>query len=159
MMLTMHTVDRKFDQLYHECAMAGLFLMRMSFTHWQITGGKCVVNYYPDTKRGDRMYVNGTAGGVAATFDKAIQAAEGLVNVTARHERKKPGKKSKRMRVKRALHKKQKGRCALCGDELSLKEATFDHKIPLSKGGSRGQDNLQLAHRRCNGNKSNAWPF
>lgn len=33
--------------------------------------------------------------------------------------------------------------------------ATFDHIIPSSKGGPDTQDNLQLAHARCNKIKGN----
>ena len=53
--------------------------------------------------------------------------------------------------------------CALCGKpvDFSLKSphplsATIDHIIPLDKGGHPSDiDNLQLAHRCCNRQKSN----
>lgn len=53
--------------------------------------------------------------------------------------------------------------CAICGKpvDFSLKSphplsATIDHIIPLDKGGHPSDiDNLQLAHRCCNRQKSN----
>lgn len=44
--------------------------------------------------------------------------------------------------------------CALCGKPiLTMKDATIDHIIPLSKGGVHGIQNMQLAHYSCNNSK------
>lgn len=40
--------------------------------------------------------------------------------------------------------------CALCGMPIAFDEATLDHKIPISRGGSNRIANLQLAHLLCN---------
>lgn len=40
--------------------------------------------------------------------------------------------------------------CPLCGMPMHITEATIDHIIPLSKGGSNQSTNLQLVHRWCN---------
>jgi 5-methylcytosine-specific restriction endonuclease McrA len=47
--------------------------------------------------------------------------------------------------------------CQLCGDPVPMSASkkhpdspTLDHKIPKSAGGPGTQENLQLAHRRCN---------
>ena len=43
------------------------------------------------------------------------------------------------------------GRCAIC--ELpfnSMRDVTFDHKVPISKGGDDTLENLQLTHFACN---------
>lgn len=52
--------------------------------------------------------------------------------------------------------------CAICGlpcfyggDYLADLYPTIDHIIPISKGGGHTWDNVQLAHRLCNINKSN----
>jgi 5-methylcytosine-specific restriction endonuclease McrA len=51
----------------------------------------------------------------------------------------------------------QQGKCWLCG--LQMRDtgkkthplfATWDHVLPVSKGGSNKQENLMLAHRECN---------
>ena len=55
--------------------------------------------------------------------------------------------------------------CGICGQPVdrSLKfpdpmSPTVDHIIPCARGGSDDLDNLQLAHRRCNRNKSDNMP-
>jgi 5-methylcytosine-specific restriction endonuclease McrA len=41
------------------------------------------------------------------------------------------------------------GRCGICGQPLSDK-IHFDHIVPIARGGSHTQDNLQAAHPKCN---------
>lgn len=60
------------------------------------------------------------------------------------------------------LFDRDKGRCQLCGLELSMatkwphqRTPTRDHVIPLSKGGTHERSNLQLACAECNIRKSN----
>lgn len=66
------------------------------------------------------------------------------------------------------LWSSQQGACALCGEVMLRNRfeaahatlwrkhrATFDHIIPRSKGGADTQENLQLAHARCNKIKGN----
>ena len=55
--------------------------------------------------------------------------------------------------------------CAICGKPVdkSLKyphpmSPSVDHIIPCSRGGSDDLDNLQLAHRKCNRDKSDKLP-
>lgn len=56
---------------------------------------------------------------------------------------------------KRKYKKKVKGLpCGICGQSISGL-ITIDHKIPISKGGSNKQDNLQPAHFLCNIRKGN----
>lgn len=45
--------------------------------------------------------------------------------------------------------------CGICGGKLTLDEATLDHIIPRSLGGSNHPSNLQMAHGTCNWNKGN----
>lgn len=66
------------------------------------------------------------------------------------------------------LYIRDKGRCAICGghcdwDDYTVRNGTkvcgdwypsVDHIIPLAKGGLHSWDNVQLAHRRCNWEKS-----
>jgi len=45
--------------------------------------------------------------------------------------------------------------CQICGKELTVKEITIDHIIPLSKGGGNNIENLQPLCRSCNCSKNN----
>jgi 5-methylcytosine-specific restriction endonuclease McrA len=49
-------------------------------------------------------------------------------------------------------------RCFWCGTPLTRRSATFDHVVPVSRGGSRGAGNVELACRRCNGTKGDRMP-
>ena len=60
------------------------------------------------------------------------------------------------------LIKKHNGMCVLCNEKVVLTKdyqhslyPSIDHIIPISKGGTHTWDNVQLAHRGCNGLKSN----
>lgn len=46
------------------------------------------------------------------------------------------------------------GRCGICGEQVVESDRSFDHIVPLSRGGSHTEDNLQLAHFLCNCRKS-----
>ncbi len=48
--------------------------------------------------------------------------------------------------------------CGICGHQLDEDDATIDHVIPLSRGGSNTVGNMQLAHEACNKAKGNHLP-
>ncbi len=48
--------------------------------------------------------------------------------------------------------------CMYCGDQLSFKELTLDHIIPVSRGGKHNWTNVISACKRCNQIKSNKTP-
>ena len=59
------------------------------------------------------------------------------------------------------LIKRDKGKCAICGKRVDIKAdpnsdmyPSIDHVFPVSKGGTHTWDNVQLAHRGCNSDKS-----
>ncbi len=41
-------------------------------------------------------------------------------------------------------------KCHLCGRTVAKKEVSFDHLIPISKGGSHSRENVAVAHLACN---------
>ena len=51
------------------------------------------------------------------------------------------------------LRKRDGDNCYLCGLFLSVHEMTFDHIVPLVRGGEHTASNLRLAHRSCNSRK------
>lgn len=57
------------------------------------------------------------------------------------------------------LIKKFGGICYLCGDHFkTIKEITFDHWEPLSKGGADSLPNYRLAHLECKTLKADLTP-
>lgn len=53
------------------------------------------------------------------------------------------------------LLKKQKGKCALCFSEFKYGDIMeIDHIVPISKGGKRIANNIQLVHKHCHHKKT-----
>ena len=63
---------------------------------------------------------------------------------------------SNKPKEKSILFKKQNGFCALCKLPMTMKQATIDHILPKSKGGSNDISNKQLAHGICNNAKGDS---
>ncbi len=55
---------------------------------------------------------------------------------------------------KKKILKKSNGKCAHCGQTLKLNEATIDHVIPVSKGGTNDSENLVALCSECNYEKN-----
>jgi len=53
---------------------------------------------------------------------------------------------------------RDRGQCYLCGRKVTTATASMDHVVPLSRGGAHALSNVRLAHRRCNGQRSNRGP-
>lgn len=60
---------------------------------------------------------------------------------------------------KRRIYNRQNGLCAYCGQRRNIKYMTVDHIIPLSKGGSNKETNLQCTCKMCNYFKGNSLPL
>jgi len=68
-------------------------------------------------------------------------------------------KSNKRRWQRNQLVEKQDGLCAICGKKFeSMKDITFDHIMPISKGGDDEFENFQLAHFKCNQTKADMTP-
>lgn len=53
-----------------------------------------------------------------------------------------------------AIRKAAKGLCGICRFDIRVYDAVeFDHIIPLARGGTHTQGNIQLAHADCNRRK------
>ena len=48
-----------------------------------------------------------------------------------------------------------RGICGICKLVVRMQEASIDHIVPLSQGGSHTWNNVQLTHLKCNMKKSN----
>ena len=56
--------------------------------------------------------------------------------------------------LKRKMLEEHNGRCAICGELLTLDSVTLDHKIPLAEGGTNHPLNIQPLCSLCNSGKS-----
>lgn len=48
------------------------------------------------------------------------------------------------------IYERDGARCHICRLTVRREDASLDHLIPASRGGASTQDNLALAHLRCN---------
>lgn len=55
---------------------------------------------------------------------------------------------------KDSVYERFDGRCAICGRSVSRKHMVISKKIPLSKGGNNGMENLLLTCKACSKMKS-----
>lgn len=46
--------------------------------------------------------------------------------------------------------------CFCCGAHVELCDATLEHRVPLSKGGTDDMNNLAISHGACNHARGNA---
>lgn len=145
----------KFDfaALHSAAKTAGAVVKDHGDGHWHIVGDY-LVNFYPYAAKGASYYIAGTAKGrrfnggvgdlVQLAFEPPAQTKE--AQRKARY-----GNQKRRLLRENAV-------CSYCGIPLSLETARLDHRIPLSKGGSNGYDNLCLACEKCDTEKGNKMP-
>jgi 5-methylcytosine-specific restriction endonuclease McrA len=56
------------------------------------------------------------------------------------------------------VYSRDKGRCQCCGRPVPRPEATFDHVLPRSLGGTSVWENVVVACSPCNGRKGGRTP-
>lgn len=61
-------------------------------------------------------------------------------------------RKRRRQTLYRMLAKRHAGRvpCFCCGEHVPIEQATLEHILPLSQGGTDDMDNLAISHAKCN---------
>ncbi len=158
---------------FSSCVIANALLPeRYSDKHWQIRGGKFIVDFHL-TGKGVTVCVNSL--NVRNRYRKADRALQAAIEVA--HAIIGPGqycittKSRNRPRTKRGKAIKawlfaKSDRCYWCDHPLTLAVdgvwsenlATLEHLIPLSKGGTNGLDNLALACAKCNNERASEEP-
>lgn len=53
----------------------------------------------------------------------------------------------------KAIKKRDRMLCCVCGKRVRERDLSFDHSIPISLGGPHTQKNLRVCHRRCNSSR------
>jgi len=88
-------------------------------------------------------------------------SVEDVLEAIHAHKSKRNSKKQKQLRrflVGQYNQKRELMRCRWCGKVLTSETATFDHRIPLSKGGLTNSANAVLACADCNHRKADLTP-
>lgn len=60
--------------------------------------------------------------------------------------------------IRETLWKVQRGLCNMCGTDLSTVVVHIDHIMPVSRGGTNVDSNVQLLCKSCNSRKGNRLP-
>jgi 5-methylcytosine-specific restriction enzyme A len=81
-----------------------------------------------------------------------IRAHIPLSDAPEKYRNNPPPKKFKKLKKLRQLAAQQ-NTCYYCNCQLDLSSATWDHKTPISRGGTNDLDNLVIACEQCNFNK------
>lgn len=55
------------------------------------------------------------------------------------------------------LYRKYRGICWICRKHVSRDQASRDHILPESLGGSSNKENIALAHKDCNSKRGNGY--
>ena len=58
-----------------------------------------------------------------------------------------------RKRLTDQIYQEAQGICHICQLHVRREDASLDHLIPASQGGTSTRDNLALAHRSCNSSR------
>lgn len=61
-----------------------------------------------------------------------------------------PPPKSQSLSKLEKMHFLQQGKCFFCGETVALADANIEHLHPLSKGGTRSEDNEVVCHKSLN---------
>jgi 5-methylcytosine-specific restriction endonuclease McrA len=114
--------------------------------HYQIQGGQFTVNYYPSKRT---YYINGAVrGNRYKDMEQLYKIAKGEYSKSVSIESVK--RKSLGGKIDRLLEK-YSSICCVCQQRIDDKiEASVEHFVPLSKGGSNRFDNLRISHKGCN---------
>ncbi len=142
-------------QIEEHAAEHGLTFHACNDTHWQIRGGIAVVNLHLG-KDGITLYVQGMAKGRRLKVLADIStAAKQVTRSNGKANRKQSYREVKR-RKWRAAKRNGQPCCHWCKAAFaSFEDTTADHVVPLSKGGSNGDDNIVLSCDSCNQSRGN----
>lgn len=128
---------------------SGLRIHHCGNGHWQLRGGKFLVNFWPAT---GTVYVDGTCRGLRAKSGDPVASLIDMANTPPEVRRTGKAKREsrKKMRAKRRQLWWRSPFCHWCKRKLTFEESSVDHVIPLSRGGTNHIKNLVIACVECN---------
>jgi hypothetical protein len=134
--------------------------------HIQITGGPLLVNFYPDSKKRSAYVAGTTQRKNNVTLEEAVEMA--FKPPTLRPEQRKDtrglsGTTNGRRRIVSRLRGKYGENCHWCKEIMVFHgdgplRATIEHVIPLNRGGLDNENNMRLAHGKCNNERGSNMP-
>lgn len=139
----------------------GVEVKEVSPGHFHLIG-KLLVNYWPESRR-RTAYVAATKEGREHVSPKqavqmALQPPPVVGSEGRRKHRARDGAQFKNLWLK------QRGLCHWCDEPMTQGDpdhalyATWEHKIPLARGGLDNPNNLALAHKKCNNDRGHNMP-
>lgn len=144
-----------FGEFQNTVNTAGLTARECRSDHWQIRGGKLLVNYWPSSRQ---IHVDQTKRSFIGTVEQAIEAA--LKPPPIRTFRTGRDTRKKNTKYKRRKDRKWTAEtvCYWCGKSLLREHATVDHKIPLARGGMDIHSNFVFSCQPCNVRRGSDMP-
>lgn len=140
-------------ELAREADRHGLVVQECGAGHFQILGGKLIVNYYPESRR-KSAYIQGMkAAHHHVDVKRAVALALEPQGIPTKTER-----RGKYRKIKLRLFRKSPI-CYRCKRViLRPEDATVEHIVPLSQGGLDHHNNMAISHERCNHAAGNEMP-
>jgi len=133
---------------------AGITIEKKANGHYQLHGGKFLVNYYPHSKK-QTAYIAGTFKSVKhVTIAQAVQMCFEQPESQGIHDKRQGNSRRKRT----ALLRKGITTCYWCGIPLHLDNSTLEHIIPLASNGLDNANNRTLACKPCNSSRGSGMP-
>lgn len=128
---------------------AGLELRDCGKGHWQIRGGRFLVNFWPRT---GTIHVDGTCRGIFPDRCDPVASLVAMANEppSLKREEKSKRKAPSAMKQMRLSLWRKSSFCHWCKKDLSFRESTIDHVIPLARGGTNHPKNFVIACEACN---------
>lgn len=128
--------------------------------HWKLKGIHNEVNVYPFSKK-KTVYISGNNVNGTTVYGSPKSAVKAAFEIAALSYEVRSGndiKKRKNLSQKKKILYATNKVCHWCKLEMPYKEATVEHLVPLSKGGTNSINNLRLAHQGCNQGRGNKMP-
>jgi 5-methylcytosine-specific restriction endonuclease McrA len=131
----------------------GLVVEERDFGHFQIKGGILLVNYYPYSRRRSAYIEGMVKAHHHVTPEEAVRMALRPKPIPTQQERRRTY-----IKIKSKLYRIS-DQCYQCKQPiLVFKDATLEHKVPLSQGGLDNENNMALSHEKCNKDAGNKMP-